>query len=109
MKHNFYIGQKVICIGTFIKEVEDIAVGVKYPEKGQIYTIRSLELAVGIVGITLAEIINPKRNYKDGFSEKIFIAIGFKPLQTKSEESESFAEETLHLIETEIKETYILK
>lgn len=56
-----------------------------HPEVGLIYTIRSIQKEAGII-LTLEEIINPKRQYKEGFGEFMFGIKMFKELLPPEEQ-----------------------
>jgi hypothetical protein len=80
----YHVGQKVVCIdGKFPSRKYKEA----HPVEGQVYTIRALRSGVFPDGsnltIYLKEIRNPKRLYRNGFTEVSFRIRRFRPLCTK--------------------------
>src|SRR6266576_254813 len=80
MDNHFVVGQQVICIEDDwnIYENEE---RVNFPKKGNIYTIRSMEMMYGVeLGLTFVEIVNPIAIYDDGLGEAVFAAYCFRPI-----------------------------
>lgn len=80
----FKIGEKVVFVddsGIFGSENER-RVGVKFPIKNNIYTIREIETLNGITGFRLEEIVNRVFGYNGGkdVGEKAFKAERFRKL-----------------------------
>jgi hypothetical protein len=75
---NFKIGEKVVCINAF-KGICDKqkSLGVNPPIKGEIYTIRCIDVDGYL---TFEELINPKVNYRNGFLEATFNPDKFRKL-----------------------------
>lgn len=84
----WHIGQLVVCINDiemgnrFIDEIK--------PVKGQIYTIRDIEIYVSKTGLLLEEIINKPRNYlhpdtlEVEYKEAVYLSCRFRPLRKTS-------------------------
>lgn len=81
----FKIGQKVICITEFKVKRKHSE---QFPIKGKTYTIRGFIEYRGRVGVLLEEIVNPKYQYIDGFSEAAFGVHNFRPIEHQSAKSE---------------------
>ncbi|HYT40721.1 MAG TPA: hypothetical protein VEP90_00115 [Methylomirabilota bacterium] len=83
MDNHFVVGQKVVCIeddwNIYYEE------RVSFPKKGNIYTIRSMEMIYDeSLGLTFVEIVNPVEIYDDGFGEAVFAAYCFRPVKETS-------------------------
>lgn len=76
----FQVGQRVICIDDDFHQRFPEDVGTIFPVKGQIYTVRSVELTRYGPAITLVEIINVDQLYEDGFGELNFLPRRFRPV-----------------------------
>lgn len=83
----WYKGQKVVCV----KASYNCACGCPNTKKDEVYTIRTIEFASGLIGFTFEEISSGKH--------RGFLSDNFRPLLTDSIE---FAEETLERIKTNI-------
>ncbi|HVJ31632.1 MAG TPA: hypothetical protein VND94_00835 [Terriglobia bacterium] len=59
---------------------KDTRIGERAPVFGEVYTVRSIEIWDGVIGITVAEIINPPRL----MGEALFPASAFQPVRTIS-------------------------
>jgi len=59
----------------YLEEAND-----EYPVKGPHYTIRGIMVFPNGIGITLEEIVNPKRMFKNGFVEMHFDITRFREL-----------------------------
>lgn len=79
-------GMRVVCIdGKFTDFVHRLApvLGVKLPVKGTVYTLRyvGIDLADGIPGCLLVEIVNPQVPYTNGAVHEPFWGLSrFRPL-----------------------------
>lgn len=75
------IGQKVVCIGGFIRKPYKNEI---FPTVGEVYTVRAFSTAshhkVISPAILLREIINEPSNYEDGIKELPFKKSYFRPL-----------------------------
>ena len=97
---NFKTGEKVVCLHGFKTTTYKIKYNLKYPIKGEIYTIREID-EDGY--LRFEELINPKLNYSNGFSEAVFNPLKFRKLDTQ------FAEDLCkELIQQVKKESLIL-
>jgi hypothetical protein len=86
--HDWHVGMKVVCIdptwGT-TGRIQQHCCPI-LPEKGGVYTIRTIELRVVVIGhppqilIRLAEILNPVIRG----SEAVFFASKFRPVQPRA-------------------------
>lgn len=77
---NFKIGQKVVCI---VDKWEYRGTEMKLPLKDGIYQIRGFYLSPWggpQVGLYLEEIVNPPRQWNEGYGECAFNAERFRPL-----------------------------
>lgn len=76
---NWHVGQRVVCVdadGLVPSYGDEIL-----PAKGSVYTIRSITDAPGgIICFRLAEIVNPVRQYSEGYIEARFRARRFRPV-----------------------------
>lgn len=73
----FKVGQKVVCTGDFSKVNHP---GVTFPEKGEIYTVRSFRNDNDKTGICLEEIVNPIMEWSTGLFEPAFDILDFRPI-----------------------------
>lgn len=80
MECKFFVGQKVVCVDALPVP------GCGYPDReifpiaGEIYTIREVLVNPrGLPVVYLAEIVNPKLKYVEGYKEKWFLARRFRP------------------------------
>jgi len=95
---NFKVREKVVCIddsdtkdSIYLKDL-----GVIFPKKGEIYTIRSIENNINGIGFLLDEIRNGLIEYLDGVSEQTFKSSRFRKLNYE------FAENLLAKIKEEV-------
>lgn len=82
---NWHVGMEVVCVdGRFVP-----LHGERAPISGRTYTIRTISMcpATGMVGIRLAEILNPTTTVRkpddQGSREWGFYAIYFRPVQKR--------------------------
>lgn len=77
---NFRVGQKVVCIRDDF--ARDRYAGVRYPEHGKVYTLRTVEFddRYQLTFVRLAEICNPVLMYQGGMTEVSFDAEAFRPI-----------------------------
>src|SRR6266566_2740334 len=85
MDNHFVVGQQVYCIRDDWEIYEDEI----SPKKGNIYTIRSMEMINDYeygecLGLRFKEIVNPVLTYTDGIGEAIFHALCFRPIKETS-------------------------
>ena len=78
MKCNFTVGQKVVCAWSGGLMRSELC-----PKKGHVYTIRCMEMRIGMVGLLFEEVVNKKNHYSNGYSEVGFDARDFRPLTSK--------------------------
>lgn len=95
----FHVGQKVVCVdverrpaGNKVPRDKAESVGAKFPEKGNVYTIRELYLSnKGTPGVLLEEIENVYASFSLGFSSEIgFDADRFRPVIERKTSIEIF-------------------
>lgn len=85
----FKVGQKLVCVNDdFKSKPSDEPRGVKYPKKGEIYTVRNIK---SVHAIWLVEIVNPTLKYANGYTEKGWYTYHFKPI----DETTNWVEEVL--------------
>jgi hypothetical protein len=78
---NFKVGEKVVCIDSRVNDYRFIELGLIYPIKNEIYTIRKIFTSIsGNVTFYLEEIINVPMNTVAGFIEVGFKSSRFRKL-----------------------------
>lgn len=78
------VGDKVVYVdGEWpVYHVEwNLARGVAFPVRGNVYTVREIELEHDSSFIRLVEIVNPSLHYGDGFAEVAFDIASFRPVK----------------------------
>lgn len=86
MECKFQAGQKVVCIDDSFED--SFAFLVNTPTKGSVYTVRDVELVVGVTGqkcilLRLKEVVNPVENWDNGRMEVGFFPYRFRPIVTR--------------------------
>lgn len=76
----FKIGEKVACIHSFIPDDFDIRKGNVLPVKGEIYTIRVIQVYDVGIYFLLEELVNPILIYTEGLGELVFSSDKFRKL-----------------------------
>ncbi|PZU95529.1 MAG: hypothetical protein DI527_00540 [Chelatococcus sp.] len=83
---SFFVGQSVVCVdGDFsLRLLEQAGIwSLTLPARDKVYTIRDIEERHGVIGIRLAEIVNPAVEYTAYpglICEPSFLAWRFRPL-----------------------------
>ena len=96
---NFKVGQKVVCIeDNFRYDINERLLGVTFPLKNEIYTIRAIK-ATG--ALLFKEIVNPEIMYLHGLAE-----LGFKQYRFRALDH-AFADEVEAMIKEQLKEEYV--
>lgn len=93
----YLMGRKVFLIKN-PKEINSYPAGIRFPEKGIIYTVRDVVIIEGKVGLHLKEIINEKEQLSSGFGEVAFSKNLFRIVTNKSLEAQP------HLVQKLIEE-----
>ena len=77
---DWHVGQRVVCVSDFVDKKDDIYTTI-YPTKGQILTIRSVDIEGDEeIGLRFEEIVNKKEYWNRGYLEASFIDHRFRPL-----------------------------
>lgn len=80
----FEVGQKVVCVKR-VSWMLHANPRVLCPNVGQVLTIRSMQMThCGRLGLRFEEIVNPPRDYAEGFQECCFLKDGFRPVTRTS-------------------------
>lgn len=86
----FHIGQAVVCVAADkrLGHPYTLAVGVKFPNVGNVYTVRDIRAQEGVIGLFLEEIANPVVRCAtpitgrfSGYHEPGFLAGNFAPVE----------------------------
>jgi len=81
----FHVGQKVVCIKGNWRNAHLF----HSPNKGEVYTIRSMMKGPGphpMIGLRFCEIVNCEYHFIEGFSEPSFDARFFRPVVSPKSE-----------------------
>lgn len=86
----WHVGMKVVCVGCEgtpkplgYWEKWQRGWGVTKPSRGEVYTIRSIDVCKGVVFIRLVELVNPIAQYVEGPMEPWWPAKGFRPVEPR--------------------------
>ena len=82
------IGSTVICNSDKWRFIDP---DVKYPKKGESYTVRELICRKDFTGIRLEEIINRKKFYQEGYEEALFSISKFDELEVPPMDIKKFS------------------